>query len=210
LHTKLESVDIAIINSLTQNGRKSFRQIAKEIHVSTPTVESHFSRMISMGVIKNIKPIFNIDKIENQISALVYLKADASQSIDIANKLSLLSEVKDLYMTTGEHNIIVKVMAESLQYIEEFVREKISTIQGVKSASYQIITRTIKDDPSIPVKDGISLKVKCVYCYNEITHSGKVLKTGQYERHFCCNSCLILYKQKYKGRIEAAAFKEMT
>jgi DNA-binding Lrp family transcriptional regulator len=140
----------------------NLRQIAKEILVGTSTVESHFSRMISMGVIKNIEPIFNIDKIENQISALVYLKADASQSIDIANKLSLLSEVKDLYMTTGEYNIVVKVMAESLQYIEEFVREKISTIQGVKSASYQIITRTIKDDPSIPVKDGISLKVKCV------------------------------------------------
>jgi DNA-binding Lrp family transcriptional regulator len=193
-----------------KNGRKSFRQIAKEINVSTPTVESHFSRMISMGIIKNIEPIFNVDKIENQISALVYLNTNPSHSIDIANKLSSLSEIKDVYMTTGEHNIIVKIIAERLQYIEEFVREKISIIEGVKSASYQIITRTIKDDSSILLKEGISLKVKCVYCYNEITHSGRVLKAGQYERHFCCNSCLILYKQKYKGRIEAASFKEMT
>ena len=194
-----------------QNGRKSFRQIAKEINVSTPTVESHFSRMISMGIIKNIEPIFNVDKIENQVvSALVYLKTNPSHSIDIANKLSSLSEVKDVYMTTGEYNIIVKIVAERLQYIEEFVREKISIIEGVKSASYQIITRVMKDDHSFPIKEGISLKVKCVYCYNEITHSSKVLKAGQYERHFCCNSCLILYKQKYKGRIEAASFKEMT
>ncbi len=193
-----------------QNGRKSFRQIAKEINVSTPTIGSHFSRMMSMEIIKNIEPIFNIDKIENQISALVYLKTNPSCSIDIANKLSLLSEVKDVYMTTGKHNIIVKIIAERLQYIEEFIREKISIIEGVKSASYQIITRIIKDDHSIPIKEGISLKVKCIYCYNEITHSAKVLKVGQYERHFCCNSCLILYKQKYKGRIEAASFKEMT
>jgi DNA-binding Lrp family transcriptional regulator len=194
-----------------QNGRKSFRQIAKEINVSTPTVESHFSRMISMGIIKNIEPIFNVDKIENQVvSALVYLKTNPSHSIDIANKLSPLSEVKDVYMTTGEHNIIVKIVAERLQYIEEFVREKISIIEGVKSASYQIITRVMKDDHSFPIKESISLKVKCIYCYNEITHSAKVLKVGQYERHFCCNSCLILYKQKYKGRIEAASFKEMT
>ena len=113
-------------------------------------------------------------------------------------------------MTTGEYNIIVKIVAERLQYIEEFVREKISIIEGVKSASYQIITRVMKDDHSFPIKESISLKVKCIYCYNEITHSAKVLKVGQYERHFCCNSCLILYKQKYKGRIEAASFKEMT
>ncbi len=156
-----------------QNGRKSFRQIAKEINVSTPTVESHFSRMISMGIIKNIEPIFNVDKIENQISALVYLKTDPSHSIDIANMLFSLSEVKDVYMTTGEHNIIIKIIAEHLQYIEEFVREKISIIEGVKSASYQIITRIIKDDHSFPIKEGISLKVKCVYCYNEIMHSAK-------------------------------------
>jgi DNA-binding Lrp family transcriptional regulator len=194
-----------------QNGRKSFRQIAKEINVSTPTVESHFSRMISMGIIKNIEPIFNIDKIENQISALVYIKTNASHSIDITNKLSSLSEVKEVYMTTGKHNIIIKIVVEHIQYIEEFVREKISIIEGVKSASYQIITRVIKDDHSFPIKEGISLKIKCVYCYNEITHSARVLKVGQYERHFCCNSCLILYKQKYKGRIEAAgSFKEMT
>jgi DNA-binding Lrp family transcriptional regulator len=210
LHTKLDNIDIAIINSLMQNGRKSFRQIAKEIHVSTPTVESHFSRMISMGIIKNIEPIFNIDKIENQISALVYLKTNPSYSIDIANKLSSLSGVKGVYLTTGENNIIVKIITGSLQYIEEFVREKISIIEGIKSASYQIITRTVKDDHSIHVNEGIPLKIKCVYCYNEITHSAKVLKVGQYERHFCCNSCLILYKQKYKGRIEAASFKEMT
>jgi DNA-binding Lrp family transcriptional regulator len=192
-----------------RNGRKSFRQIAKETNISTPTVESHFSRMISMGIIKNIEPIFNIDKIENQISALVYLKTISSRSIEIANELSSLPEVKDVYMTTGEHNIIVKIIADFLRYIEQFVREKISIIEGVKSASYQIITRTIKDDHSFPIKEGAYIKVKCVYCYNEITHSGKVLKVGQYERHFCCNSCLILYKQKYKGRIEAS-FKELT
>jgi DNA-binding Lrp family transcriptional regulator len=46
---KLDNIDIAIINSLMQNGRKSFRQIAKETKVSTPTVESHFARMKDIG-----------------------------------------------------------------------------------------------------------------------------------------------------------------
>jgi DNA-binding Lrp family transcriptional regulator len=49
---ELDRIDIAIINSLIQDGRKSFRQIAKEIKVSTPTVESHFTRMKDIGLIK--------------------------------------------------------------------------------------------------------------------------------------------------------------
>ena len=115
-----------------------------------------------MEVIKNIEPIFNMDNIENQISALLYLKADASQSTYITNKISLLSEVKEVYMTTDEHNIIVKIIGERLEYIEEFVRAKTSIIQGVKSVSYQIITKTINDDHTSPVKEGISLKVNAL------------------------------------------------
>jgi DNA-binding Lrp family transcriptional regulator len=47
---KLDKIDLAIINSLMNDGRKSFRQIAKEIGVSTPTVEARFSRMKGMFV----------------------------------------------------------------------------------------------------------------------------------------------------------------
>jgi DNA-binding Lrp family transcriptional regulator len=115
-----------------------------------------------MGVIKKIEPIFNIDKIENQISGLVYLKINPTHSMDITNKISLLSEVKEVYMTTDEHNIIVKIIGERLEYIEEFVRAKTSIIQGVKSVSYQIITKTINDDHTSPVKEGISLKVNAL------------------------------------------------
>lgn len=73
---KLDRVDLSIINSLMKDGRKSFRQIAKEIGVSTPTVEARFSRMKSIGVIKSIEPILDIDIMENQISVLVFLKAN--------------------------------------------------------------------------------------------------------------------------------------
>lgn len=45
LHTEIDEIDLAIINSLMKDGRKSFRQIAREIKVSTPTVESRFSKM---------------------------------------------------------------------------------------------------------------------------------------------------------------------
>lgn len=41
---KLDRMDLAITTSLMSDGRKSFRQIAKEIGVSTPTVEKRFSR----------------------------------------------------------------------------------------------------------------------------------------------------------------------
>lgn len=201
---KLDNIDIAIINSLMLDGRKSFRQIAKETKVSTPTVESHFSRMKDIGLIKNIEPVLDLNKIENQIHALVYLKVDPSYSMNIARSLSSFPEVKDVYTTTGEYSIAIKLRLNSVEGLEEFVRQNISSIEGIKSLSYHIITKIIKEDHSTRITEGLSIRVKCDYCRNEIVGHAKVFNIGnKFERNFCCNSCLTLYRQKYKGRIES-------
>lgn len=185
------------------DGRKSFRQIAKEIGVSTPTVEARFSRMKSIGVIKSIEPILDKDIIENQISALVFLKANLAHSNQIADELSAIPEVKRVYMTTGENNIIAKVVSERPETLEQLIREKIAPIEGINSISYQIITRTVKDSQSISIEEGMFLKLRCNFCDAEITKKPRRLEVDNQQRYFCCNSCLILYKQKYKGRIDA-------
>lgn len=185
------------------DGRKSFRQIAKEIGVSTPTVEARFSRMKSIGVIKSIEPILDIDIIENQIPALVFLKANLAHSIQIADELSAIPEIKRIYMATGENNIIAKVVSERPETLEQLIREKIAPIEGISSISYQIITRTVKDSQSISVEEEMFLKLRCNFCDAEITKKPRRLEVDNQQRYFCCNSCLILYKQKYKGRIDA-------
>ena len=204
MDTKLDNIDIAIVKLLMQDGRKSVRQIAREIRVSTPTVEARFSRMKGVGIIKNIQPIFDVEKIDSQMSALIFLKTNASQSVDIANKLSSIPQVRGVYKMTGEYNIIIKVtMAQHPEYLEEFMKTRIANMEGIKSASYQMITKTIKDDQNVPViKEGVFLKIKCDYCDNDIFKDTKLLRVGQYERYFCCNSCLTLYKQKYRSKIE--------
>jgi Lrp/AsnC family transcriptional regulator for asnA, asnC and gidA len=175
---KLDNIDIAIINSLIQDGRKSFRQIAKEIRVSTPTVESHFTRMKAIGLIKNIEPILDLDKIENQVHALLYIKADPIYSMNIISMLSSFSEVKDVYFTTGEYNITSKLSLNSIGGLEEFVRQKISIIEGIRSLSYHIITKIIKEDHSIRISEELSVRVKCDYCRNEIVGYAKVFNIG--------------------------------
>ena len=201
---RLDNIDVAIINSLIQDGRKSFRQIAKETKVSTLTVESHFTRMKDIGLIKKIEPVLDLNKIENQVHALLYLTVDPSYSINIASSLSSFIEVKDVYTITGEYSIAIKLSLNSVEGLEEFVRQHISSIEGIKSLSYHIITKIIKEDHSARITEGLSIRVKCDYCRKEIVGYAKVFNIGnKFERNFCCNSCLILYRQKYKGRIES-------
>ena len=193
----LDRVDILIINSLMEDGRKSFRQVSREINVSAPTVELRFNRMKKLGIIKNIEPIFDVEKIDDVIVGLVYIKANPLELTNVINNLTLISEIKSIFTITGDYNILVKIIAKDLNQINEIVSSKIYHIKGIVSVSSQIITKTIKDESSFTLKESQSLKARCIYCYNEIKNHPKIVKITNSEKYFCCNSCLVLYKKKH-------------
>ena len=61
----LDGTDIAILKSLMQDGRKSFRAISREIKVSTPTVKSRYERLVNIGLIKAVKPEIDLSKVDS-------------------------------------------------------------------------------------------------------------------------------------------------
>jgi DNA-binding Lrp family transcriptional regulator len=61
----LDNKDIAILKSLLKDGRKSFRQISRESGITTPTVKARFERLVNIGFIKGVLPIFDLNKVNN-------------------------------------------------------------------------------------------------------------------------------------------------
>lgn len=64
---KLDETDLAIIKSLMKDGRKSFREISRELSISTPTIKSRYQRLVNLGLIKSVSPILNMKKIDKKI-----------------------------------------------------------------------------------------------------------------------------------------------
>jgi len=63
---ELDDTDIAIVTSLQQDGRKSFRQISRELNISTPTVQARYQRLINIGLIKSISPVIDSTNLANE------------------------------------------------------------------------------------------------------------------------------------------------
>jgi DNA-binding Lrp family transcriptional regulator len=66
-----DDIDIAIIRSLIKDGRKSFRQISREIKVSTPTVQARYERLVNVGLIKSVSPIIDNEMLEEKTQKLL-------------------------------------------------------------------------------------------------------------------------------------------
>jgi Lrp/AsnC family leucine-responsive transcriptional regulator len=66
LPVELDDTDIALLKSLMEDGRRSFRAISREIKVSTPTVKSRYERLVNIGLIKSVKPEIDLSKVDSR------------------------------------------------------------------------------------------------------------------------------------------------
>ena len=63
---QLDDYDISILKSLLKDGRKSFREISRETGITTPTVKARFTRLVNVGFIRSVSPIFDFDIVEKE------------------------------------------------------------------------------------------------------------------------------------------------
>jgi len=81
---RLDDIDIALLESLIKDGRKSFRQISREIKVTTPTVKSRYDRLVNIGLIKAVSPVLDLGMLENRTSArLDHIRSKAMKGHEI-------------------------------------------------------------------------------------------------------------------------------
>lgn len=63
---KLDAIDIALLELLIKDGRKSFNQIAREIKASAPTVKTRYDRLVNVGLIKAVTLDLDLGKLETK------------------------------------------------------------------------------------------------------------------------------------------------
>ncbi len=78
-----DDIDIAIIESLIKDGRKSFRQISREIKISTPTVQARYERLVNVGLIKSVSPVIDLGMLENKTEKRLENIAKSTKKQDV-------------------------------------------------------------------------------------------------------------------------------
>lgn len=62
----LDKTDVSILKSILEDGRKSFRQISRETGITTPTVKARYERLVNVGFIRGVLPVFDFEKVESK------------------------------------------------------------------------------------------------------------------------------------------------
>ncbi|MGD1059936.1 MAG: Lrp/AsnC family transcriptional regulator [Methanomassiliicoccales archaeon] len=82
---------------------------------------------------------------EDQVTALVHLKVDTKEAERVAEKVSGFLVVEDVFLVTGDTDIVAKVKVQNYSQLKRFLVDDLSSIPGLKDSRTLMVVSTFKE-----------------------------------------------------------------
>lgn len=142
----IDEIDIKIIEILQGNSRMKNTEIAGRLDISEASVRSRIGNLLERNVIRKFTIEIAPEKIGYNSVALVGLDVTPEEYLNAANKLSKFGEIKEVYLTTGDHMIMTQIWAKDGEELTEILEDKIKKIKGIERICPAIMLEKIKDN----------------------------------------------------------------
>ncbi len=79
------------------------------------------------------------------VSSIVSIKVDTKNADDIAEKLSEFENVEDLFLVTGDVDLILKARFSDYSHMKSFLVNELSNLEGIDNVKSMMIITTYKE-----------------------------------------------------------------
>jgi Lrp/AsnC family transcriptional regulator for asnA, asnC and gidA len=141
---ELDRLDKEIIKMLQEDARYAYTSIAQKLGVSEGTIRSRVNKMLEDRIFE-FAAYVNPEKIGLHVMAIISICTNLGYQEEVAQKLSKLNEVRFVGAFSGPHDLIIQACFPSNEKLVEFVNQKLSSINGISSASVSIELKQYKD-----------------------------------------------------------------
>ena len=118
-----DDLNRAIIRMLQEDGRLPYKDIALALQVSEGTIRNRVQSMKQSGALK-IVALADPMAIRYQADAMIGIKvATPATPRDVANRLSLLTEVVYVLWVSGRYDLLIEVVCESGTAFQQFLEQ---------------------------------------------------------------------------------------
>lgn len=189
----LDSIDIKILEILQKDGRASFREIAKELGITTPTVSKKVDTFKKLDLLKGFSANLDTEKLD-EITILLYIKCKPTDTKKLLDQLRKTENVRELYAIDGSRIYAKVTLTDNLN---DFLTG-LGEMKEIMDYKYHTITETVKEKPRAILSSNLRLTVPCYYCKKPIKDEPVKIKMDGKDHYLCCNTCVKQYKERYR------------
>ena len=82
---------------------------------------------------------------EDQVLALIMLKIDTKEADNIAKKVAKFDIVEELYIVTGDVDIVMKARFDNYKSLKSFVLDSLAPVRGIKETKTMMVVTLYKE-----------------------------------------------------------------
>jgi Lrp/AsnC family leucine-responsive transcriptional regulator len=116
-----DQTNARILELLVADGRLTFSEIARRVHLSTPAVISRVRRMEDAGVIRGYSADVDPEALGLPITIFVFLTSTRALEQQLQRDLGELPEVSGCYLVSGDISFILRASVESVEHMTELL-----------------------------------------------------------------------------------------
>ncbi|MBX3597415.1 MAG: Lrp/AsnC family transcriptional regulator [Rhizobiaceae bacterium] len=149
----MDHKDRQIIAELQQNGRLTNQELSERVALSPSPCLRRLRVLEDTGVIKGYTAIVDERAYGLPITAFVRIRLERHSEGRVAafeQKIRSIDAILDCYVMTGDSDYLLRVLIESLEEYEQFVRHKLHTIEGIASIDTSFAYGVVKRSTVFP------------------------------------------------------------
>ena len=151
--TKLDKIDLQILNELQLNGRISNVELAYLMNISPPSCLRRVKALEGRNFIKGYNAKINAELLNFKVTVFAYVGLESQAEADLQtfeNYISVFPEVRECHMLIGDVDFLLKIVAKDWDDFQKFLTGKLTQAPKISNVKTSLNIRSTKILPGIP------------------------------------------------------------
>lgn len=152
---KFDRTDRRLLRALQDDAKASLATLAERVHLSQAQVHRRVRRLEEAGVIRGYAILADRERLGFGVVAFVGFSLAAEQNKrlrEVEKQINGYGQILEVYAVSGEHDYLVKVVAQDLKALSAFLSDQLMQIPGVMNVKSTICLEELKNTTALPVE----------------------------------------------------------
>lgn len=148
----LDKTDLLLLKILGNDSNQTIKELARQVNLSPTPVLQRVRRLEQEGYIKKYIALLNPDKYNQGFFVFCNIKLKQhNRKIGhlFAKDILEIDEVVECYNISGDYDFILKVFVRDMKHYQEFVFNKLGTLETIGSTHSTFVMAEIKNAHNI-------------------------------------------------------------
>jgi Lrp/AsnC family leucine-responsive transcriptional regulator len=149
-----DRTDRRLLRALQTDAKASLAVLAERVHLSQAQVHRRVRRLEEAGLISSYATVVDRERLGLGVVAFVGFSLAAEQNKrmrEVEKQINGYAQILEVYAVSGEHDYLVKIVADDLKALSAFLSDQLMQIPGVMNVKSTICLEELKNTTALPI-----------------------------------------------------------